>query len=409
LSLDLTGLAERLRGFGLSDYEARAYVALIRAGSLPVSDLTYHAAIPRPKAYHVVRNLERKGLVKVLSTKPLICRAVPPEQCLARLLEAEEERLERMRRVLTQLESMRAKAGVEGPIEEGRHLVLGSEAISGRLQDLAAKTVKSALLVVDGWGYQLFAEHREALAALGAKGCEVRVVVAVSYGELGGLEEPPSGLDVRVVRRRLGVNVYLFDEDVVLLVNGRVGKGILLSSREMNQVLKGSLFTQLWAQAIPLRDVISYGQIAGGEDLLDLLDVAKVESLFSQAVFEALEDPGMVAAIGARFVELLESEMHLGLFREPLEVQIPLLNTLLKRWLGDGAQVRYDPTTGILSVIAPGAERGLPPSPWLYALLGSLSRRGLGYRVLQNLWDEYGGGRVLQLKLELGLRELKEG
>ncbi|MFL6489400.1 MAG: helix-turn-helix domain-containing protein, partial [Nitrososphaera sp.] len=49
---DLPGSLEE---FGLSKYEARAYLTMIGKGSLAVSEIAYYANLPRTKVYQTVK------------------------------------------------------------------------------------------------------------------------------------------------------------------------------------------------------------------------------------------------------------------------------------------------------------------------------------------------------------------
>jgi sugar-specific transcriptional regulator TrmB len=51
-----------LRRLGMTEYEARIYLALIRMGPKKASEVSYFGQVPRTKTYSTIRELERKGL-----------------------------------------------------------------------------------------------------------------------------------------------------------------------------------------------------------------------------------------------------------------------------------------------------------------------------------------------------------
>src|SRR6266516_6788380 len=53
-----------LKEFGLTEYEAKAYVSLVESGALAASELSRIASIPYSKIYEIIGNLERKGWVE---------------------------------------------------------------------------------------------------------------------------------------------------------------------------------------------------------------------------------------------------------------------------------------------------------------------------------------------------------
>ena len=60
-----------LETFGLSKYEAQAYVALITKGAISASELAYYAKIPRTKVYPTLLKLEKKRLAIISKRKPI--------------------------------------------------------------------------------------------------------------------------------------------------------------------------------------------------------------------------------------------------------------------------------------------------------------------------------------------------
>ncbi|HYY40626.1 MAG TPA: helix-turn-helix domain-containing protein, partial [Nitrososphaera sp.] len=80
---DLSGSLEE---FGLSKYEARAYLTMIGKGSLAASEIAYYANLPRTKVYQTLKKLEKKKLAVISKQKPLICSAIPPEEAFTEIV-----------------------------------------------------------------------------------------------------------------------------------------------------------------------------------------------------------------------------------------------------------------------------------------------------------------------------------
>ena len=72
-------LTVSLEEFGLSQYEAQAYVALIAKGTVTASELSYYSEIPRTKIYPTLLKLENKKLAIISKSKPIMCTAIAPE------------------------------------------------------------------------------------------------------------------------------------------------------------------------------------------------------------------------------------------------------------------------------------------------------------------------------------------
>ena len=68
---------QKLRGFGLTEYQARAYLGLLDLGTATASRLPDVSGVPRTRIYMTMRQLHAKGLVQILPEKPVRYRAVP--------------------------------------------------------------------------------------------------------------------------------------------------------------------------------------------------------------------------------------------------------------------------------------------------------------------------------------------
>ncbi|WP_101297731.1 TrmB family transcriptional regulator [Halegenticoccus soli] len=204
---------ESLERLGLSNYEARVFVALQKLGSGTAREVHRIAGVPRSQVYGAAEELEERGLVEIQQSTPKRYRPADPDAARERLaarLEREQERafdyLERVQREQTGEET-----------REDVWTVRGREPISNRVAELVGRAT----------GRILFAAAAPALvseataAALcdrAASGVDVLVVsedAAVRERFADGpaavrapVEEPPSDFTGRVL---------LCDDNVILL------------------------------------------------------------------------------------------------------------------------------------------------------------------------------------------------
>jgi sugar-specific transcriptional regulator TrmB len=68
-----------LQKFGLSEYEAKAYYALLNFGSAKAGAISVKSEVPQSKIYSVLQSLMSKQLVEMLDGRPKEFRAIPPE------------------------------------------------------------------------------------------------------------------------------------------------------------------------------------------------------------------------------------------------------------------------------------------------------------------------------------------
>ena len=71
-----------LKDFGLTEYEVKAYIALVESGPMPASQLSTTAMIPYSKIYEILGNLERKGWVESEQGRPSKYFPKPPSTAL---------------------------------------------------------------------------------------------------------------------------------------------------------------------------------------------------------------------------------------------------------------------------------------------------------------------------------------
>jgi len=84
-----------LRDLGLSEYEARAYRALLRTGPTTAKDLSRASEVPMGRIYDVLNSLEQHDLVRSqAASRPKKYAAVEPDAALDRLLEEKQRELE---------------------------------------------------------------------------------------------------------------------------------------------------------------------------------------------------------------------------------------------------------------------------------------------------------------------------
>lgn len=106
LKLDLESLEEEFRKLasslekiGLSDYESRAYVALIAKNHGTAEEVAELARMPRTSAYKALQSLQRKEFVSSAEGRPTIFHPVPLEEVHAREVEELDEAFDKLQAV----------------------------------------------------------------------------------------------------------------------------------------------------------------------------------------------------------------------------------------------------------------------------------------------------------------------
>jgi sugar-specific transcriptional regulator TrmB len=84
--VDAGALIDRLVRLGLTTYEARAYVALVRRDSFTAAQVARQAGLPRQRIYDVLGSLVEKGLASSRPGAVVKYAAIAPEPAIERLL-----------------------------------------------------------------------------------------------------------------------------------------------------------------------------------------------------------------------------------------------------------------------------------------------------------------------------------
>jgi len=74
----MESVVEKLRQVGLTEYEAKVYLALLNTHLNTATQVSEKSGVPRTKIYAVLEALKNKGWVRVYSGVPLLFKAVAP-------------------------------------------------------------------------------------------------------------------------------------------------------------------------------------------------------------------------------------------------------------------------------------------------------------------------------------------
>ena len=85
--------AQELESLGLTTYETRAYLNLLRRSSFSAAELSRVSGLPRQRIYDVIDVLVDKGLCQIETSSPLVVRAISPALALAALRDRQVEEL----------------------------------------------------------------------------------------------------------------------------------------------------------------------------------------------------------------------------------------------------------------------------------------------------------------------------
>ncbi len=136
-------MIESLKKMGLTEYEAKTFIALNRIKGGTVSDINLTSDIPRAAIYSAMSKLEEKGLVEVEHGKPMRYRSIVPAKAINKLRDSINTESER---VLNYLEE--AYQEVESPEQaESMWTMRGVMNLHTKFSDLISNAKNDIILI----------------------------------------------------------------------------------------------------------------------------------------------------------------------------------------------------------------------------------------------------------------------
>jgi sugar-specific transcriptional regulator TrmB len=169
---------EGLMQLGLTEYEARAYVAIVSIHEGGISEISQQSGMPRSRVYDIMERLAKKGFVEVGGTKPLRYRAVDPDKVTDRL------RMELVRTADSVRSELKDLKRQTGSMPTPLWFIQGEGTVDLELKDFIEKSHSPLGMLV--MSNSLLLKHASDVTEK-AKGARVDVVVANEPEKFKGL------------------------------------------------------------------------------------------------------------------------------------------------------------------------------------------------------------------------------
>ena len=163
-----------LKEFGLTDYETRAFIALIQHGISSAKELSDRTKIPYSRIYDVLVNLENIGWVKVISGRPMKYQAERPAFVVKLAKKQIEEKYQRIEHAL--LEKLEPLYGTEEQIESTPIWILNGN-IQQKVIDMIRGVNKTITIFLRNPSEALISDFFEHLLFLTGKKVEINVIL----------------------------------------------------------------------------------------------------------------------------------------------------------------------------------------------------------------------------------------
>lgn len=370
-----------LEEFGLSRYEALAYVALLSEGEISAAELSYESGVPRPKVYPTLQKLEKKGLVIVSGKRPRTCTPVAPEEAFDGVIQEHISRVDAMNTLVAGLKRLNDESRRRRASREKRYVDLAAASTGEHLAGMIGGAKATVRAMVGPGGAAVLAGCRPALEAAGQRGVSVRIVMPA---ELVGSAHHRAVSDCGEVRAAGAVNdCIVIDGASAVFVGGAGGGSSVLPAGGAVGAGQEELFERVWAGASSTdgladmtggeaRDVYAIvGAVCGGGALGGMLGAGRGPAGRGADVLGAVEGASGVSLAGRGIEDVVE-----------------IVDAALR--VACSGRAELDGDAGIVLVGSP--LNGGSCLPWAAVLDGWLAREGYSTRAARRSSAGGGGG-----------------
>jgi HTH-type transcriptional regulator, sugar sensing transcriptional regulator len=219
--------AVSLEELGLTGSEVKAYVALLKGGTMTASDVSREARIPYSKVYDALESLHRRGWVEEQKRRPIVYTAKPPDTALEELKSRQEtERREKEQVALEELMGIYVSRGEQE--KPDIWIMRGTNEILSRVKNLLLNC-RAELLIALPTQLIPFTESIEPLmATLKEKGVRSLILTSPELPEESA-EQLGRYAEIRTRKTMYGGGLVSDSREVVLLLGGGEPGGLPLA------------------------------------------------------------------------------------------------------------------------------------------------------------------------------------
>jgi sugar-specific transcriptional regulator TrmB len=365
-------LTVSLEEFGLSKYEAQAYVTLISKGTISASELAYYSDLPRTKVYPTLLKLESKKLAIISKSKPIMCTSIAPEDAFDPIIHEQINKVNAMNTLVSKLKKASEECRKSRGSEEKRYYQLSANNVLGQLQTMIDGSKSSIQITIDQWGLGLLSECKDQLLSVTRRNLDVKIIIPPLHIGSEAQRRIPDGVKVRA--SDVVQNCFIFDETEILIVSEQNGKGVNFSSTEILGSNQGKLFSNIWRGAFKTECLADMTKSEAQETykLIRIVNENGLSHILNSAIASKKLDTDLV--------KLLEKN-GINLKAKSLDDVIEMLDAAMQ--IMCSGHVNFDANTNNITVESKlNSGHSLP---WVSILDGYLQKKGYKTRmVFQN-------------------------
>jgi len=378
-------LAVSLEEFGLSKYEAQAYVTLITKGTISASELSYYSNLPRTKVYPTLLKLEKKKIAIISKSKPIMCTAIAPEDAFDEIIHEQINHVNAMNSLITKLKQLSEDSKKARGAEEKRYFHLAPNYVFKQLQSMIEGSKTSIHVLVDSWGLNLLSQCKDGLIHALRKNIDVKIIIPSNLVGTETFRNLPS--EVKLKTADIGQNVIVFDDSEILMINSSNGKGAIFLSTDVLGTNQVKAFEQMWRSGIKINN---------------LADMTKTDAQEALKTIQLINENGLGFVLNSMLnskskgIDMLVflKKNGLDLESKTLDDIISLVDSTLD--ITCSGQLRYE-SQGNNFVIESKVNSG-HSIPWALLLEGYLNKKGIKTKMIYS--DRQQTGEKIHIKVD---------
>ena len=372
-----------LEEFGLSQYEARAYVTLITKGTISASDVAFYAELPRTKVYPVLLKLQQKKLAIISKSKPVMCTAIAPEDAFDEIVHEQISKVDAMNTLVSKMKKISEDGKKARGAEEKRYFHLSANYVPNRMRTMIDGAKSSIHITADSWGLSILADCKEELLSVLRRDLDVRLIVPVSVIGSESFRNIPDGVKIR--SSEVVQNCFIFDDTELLIVDNNNGRSAVFSGTDILSACQSRLFLQLWRDALKIDN---------------LSEMTKSQALEVCKIINIINENGLGFALHSilnskKYVDFTKflDKSGISLKDKTLEQVIDIVNSTLE--MTCSGRVQYDEKTN--NIILESKVNSGHSLPWAMLIESYLEQKGNHPKMIYH--SDTHKGEMIHLKI----------
>lgn len=381
-------LTVSLEEFGLSKYEAQAYVTMITKGTISAGELAYYSNLPRTKVYPTLLRLVKKKLAIISKNKPIMCTAIAPEDAFDELLQEQISKINGMNNLVTKLKQVSEDSKKAMGAEEMHYFQLTPNYVFKQLETMIEGSKTSIHAIVDSWGLNLFSQCKDNLIHALRKNLDVRFVIPPSLIGSETLQTLPDGIKIKTFD--VSYNSIISDDCELFMINSNNGKGAIFLSPEIIGTNQAKLFEQIWKNSTKIDNLSSMTKT-------DAQEIFKVIEMIKEKGLGFVLNSILHSSIEIDILELLANN-GVNLEAKTLDEIINLIDSTLQ--ITCSGQVRYEPQGN--SIVIESKLNSGHSLPWAMLLSSYLDKKGIKTKMMYH--NHQHSGEKINIKVDSKLK-----